>query len=57
MAYLSKLLQELKRHQIVSSIKVQMVGNTKSRFVEKIEATTINDLIVDIKKGKPFLPL
>ncbi|SMC54488.1 transcriptional regulator, BadM/Rrf2 family [Cellulophaga tyrosinoxydans] len=104
-AYLSKILQELSRHDIISSVKgpnggfyltaenqqtslikivdlidgehrlkscilsIQncnsdhpcplhnMVGNTKSRFISKLETTSIHDLVNDIKIGKSNLPL
>ena len=104
-AYLSKILQELSRHDIISSVKGpnggfylneenkntflikivdlidgehrlkscvlsihdcdadhpcplhNMVGNTKTRFINKLETTSIQDLVFDIKNGKSFLPL
>ena len=34
-----------------------MVGNTKTRFINKLETTSIQDLVFDIKNGKSFLPL
>ena len=104
-AYLSKILQALSRHHIVSSIRGpgggfyltkenrtvplmdiihvidgdnrltscmlslqecnaehpcpmhDLVGDTKVRFVKNLEETTVDDLVVDIKSGKSFLPL
>ena len=104
-AYLAKILQDLSRHNIVSSVRGpgggfylseanravplikiihtmdgndrlmscmlslnecdaehpcplhDLVGDTKTRFVKKLEETTINDLIADIEAGKSFLPM
>ena len=104
-AYLSKLMQELTRHKIVSSTrgpnggfyltdenrKVHLIdiinvidgdyrlntcilslhkcdaehpcplhdlmGDTKSKFVQQLEDTKVEDLVLDIKEGKSFLSL
>ncbi|KAA2219016.1 MULTISPECIES: RrF2 family transcriptional regulator [Maribacter] len=102
-AYLSKLMQELTRHNLISSVRGpnggfyltdenrgvsllqivnvidgdnrltscmlglhacdhqhpcavhHLVGDTKTRFVENLEKTTVQDLVSDIKSGKSFL--
>ncbi len=104
-AYLSKLLQELARHNLISSVrgprggfylteenrKVRLmeiitvidgdnrltscmlslnkcndehpcplhdlVGDTKTKFIENLEKTTIQNLVEDVKTGRSFLPL
>ncbi|MFK5972379.1 MAG: Rrf2 family transcriptional regulator [Flavobacteriaceae bacterium] len=104
-AYLSKLLQKLARHNIVSSMRGprggfylnnenravhlieiinvidgekrltscmlslnkckeehpcplhDLLGDTKTHFLKKIEETTVEDLVSDIREGKSFLPL
>lgn len=104
-AYLSKLMQELSRHNLISStrgpgggfylskenrkvhlIEVinvidganrlntcilslnkcnadhpcpmhSLVSSTKTSFIKNLEETTVQDLVLDIKEGKSFLPL
>ncbi|WP_299532698.1 Rrf2 family transcriptional regulator [Ulvibacterium sp.] len=104
-AYIAKILQELSRHQIVSSTRGpkggfylneenrktrlidiislidgdnrltscvlslhkcdyenpcpmhHLVDDTKASFVEKLRQTSVEDLILDIKLGKSFLPI
>ena len=104
-AYLSKLMQELTRHHLISSVRGprggfyltnknrgvtlleivttidgdnrltscvlglhkcdsqnpcpmhHLVGETKTKFVQNLELTTVQDLVADIKEGKSFLSL
>lgn len=104
-AYLSKLMQELVRHQIISSTRGpnggfyltdnnrekrlidiiniidgdyrlnscmlslhkcdsehpcplhDLMGDTKSKFVERLKDTKVQDLVLDIKQGKSFLSI
>ncbi|WP_394973011.1 RrF2 family transcriptional regulator [uncultured Croceitalea sp.] len=104
-AYLSKLLQKLVRHNLISSVRGphggfylteenrnvrlievinlidgidrltscmlslnkcdekypcplhESVGDMKTKFIENLEKTSIQDLVEDIKTGKSFLPL
>jgi hypothetical protein len=32
-----------------------LVGDTKTKFVENLKKTTVQDLVADIKMGKSFL--
>lgn len=104
-AYLSKLMQELARHNLISSTRGpkggfyltdknqevrlidiinvidgdyrlttcilslhkcdtehpcplhHLVGDTKSKFVQHLEETKVQDLVTDIKEGKSFLSI
>lgn len=104
-AYLSKLMQELTRHQIISSTRGpnggfyltdknrevclidiiniidgdyrlnscilslhkcdsehpcplhDLMGDTKRKFVERLQDTKVQDLVLDIKQGKSFLSI
>ena len=104
-AYLSKLMQKLTRHQLISSVRGpnggfylteenrkvslleivtvidgdvrltscmlglhkcnenhpcpihHLVGDTKTNFMKKLELTSVQELVSDIKNGKSFLSL
>jgi Rrf2 family protein len=104
-AYLSKLLQQLSRHHILSSMKGpgggfylskenrgnnlmaivdiidgdqrltscmlslekcaaehpcpmhDLIGETKTNFIKNLEERTVEELVLDIREGKSFLPL